>query len=366
MASIAVFVPSLEGGGAERVMVSLANLVAERHHAVTLITAKTIDGAYTSLVSKSVRIHALRTGTMWRTVRPLAQYLTQEQPDALIATLAEANMVALLARRLARVPSRTVIREANTPTLAFLRSPKIKKRITGKLIPKIYPFADAIVAVSTGVLDDLRRLLPSAQDKISLIYNPVLTPDLSTLAQEPLSHPWFQPKERAIVLAAGRLTHEKDHSTLVQAFARVRQKIPARLVILGEGAERANLLKQAHTLGVAEDFDLPGFDPNPFKYMARSDVFVLSSRYEGLPNVLIQAMACGCPVVSTNCPSGPEDILDGGKYGELVPVGDVEAIASAIERVLRGERKPVPPEWIATFEQERVVSQYLKVLIPNA
>lgn len=366
MASIAVFVPSLEGGGAERVMVSLANLLTDRHPAVTLITAKTIDGVYTSLVSKSVRFHALRTGAMWRTVRPLARYLQQEPPDALISTLTEANMVALLARRLARVPTRTVIREANTPTFDLLKNPKIKKRITGKLIPKIYPFADAIVAVSTGVLNDLRRLLPSAQEKISLIYNPVLTPDLSTLAQEPLSHPWFHPKERAIVLAAGRLTLVKDYSTLVQAFALVRKKLPARLVILGEGAERVNLLKQAHALGVAEDFDLPGFDPNPFKYMARSDVFVLSSRHEGLPNVLIQAMACGCPVVSTNCPSGPEDILDGGKYGELVPVGNVEAIAAAIERVLRGERKPVPPEWLAQFDQERVVKQYLDLLLPNA
>lgn len=121
----------------------------------------------------------------------------------------------------------------------------------------------------------------------------------------------------------------------------------------------------AESLGIAEDFALPGLDPNPFKYMARASVFVLSSRYEGLPNVLIQAMACGCPVVSTNCPSGPEDILDGGKYGELVPVGDAEAMACAIMRVLRGERKPVPPEWLEQFDQKRVVDQYLRLLIPE-
>lgn len=347
-------------------MITLANLFAERGHAVCIITAKKQTGDYAPLVSRAVKVVALRTVSMWRTILPLARYLKQEQPDAMLSTLAEANMVALLARRFAHVPTRAIIREASTPTMAFLKSPKIKKRLAGRLIPKIYPMADAIIAVSNGVLNDLKKLLSSAREKIFLIYNPVLTPSLPTLVQEPLSHPWFQSRNKAIVLSVGRLSPIKDHSTLLQAFALVREKFPARLVILGEGEERSNLLHLARSLGVAQDFDLPGFDPNPFKYMAHADVFVLTSRYEGLPNVLIQAMACECPVVSTNCPSGPEDILDGGKYGELVPVGDVEAIASAIKRVLEGKRKPVPPEWLAQFDQERVVSQYLNLLIPDA
>ncbi len=363
MARIALFVPSFEGGGAERVMATLANLFVRRQHEVFVVTARKEQGEYNALLEADVRVVPLNTGVMWRTIVPLVRWLRRERPDALLATLGEANIVALLARGFAHKSCRVVIREASTPTLAFHRHPSLKKRITGRLIPYFYPRAEAIVAVSRGVMQDLNRLLPKARDKIHLVFNPVVSCHVLTQAQMPVVHPWFQSREKPVVLAVGRLEDPKDYPTLLKAFSYVRQAVPARLVILGEGSKRASLQQLAQSLGIGNDLDMPGFDPNPFRYMARADVFVLSSRYEGLPNVLIQAMACGCPVVSTNCPSGPEDILDGGKYGELVPVGDAKAMADAILRVLQGERKTVPPEWLAQFDEEPVADQYLRLLL---
>ncbi len=364
MAQIALFVPSFEAGGAERVMITLANAFHQRGIGTRVITTKVIEGEYANLLHRDMTVVRLRSGTMWRTVIPLARYLRHDPPQALLSTLGEANIVAALARWLSRRPIRLVVREANTPTTAFLRNPSWKKRLTGRLIPLFYPLADAIVAVSTGVQHDLARLLPRAPTKIHVIYNPVITPDLHQLCQMPVEHPWFLDRSIPVILSVGRLSPQKDFPILLQAFARVRRQVPTRLVILGEGELRPQLEQMAAELGIQSDFDLPGFDPNPFRYMSRASVFVLSSRYEGLPNALIQAMACGCPVVSTDCASGPADILDGGKYGELVPVGDADALANAILRVLQGKRKTVPPEWLQQFDVDRVVDQYLQILMP--
>jgi glycosyltransferase involved in cell wall biosynthesis len=213
------------------------------------------------------------------------------------------------------------------------------------------------------VAGSLLQLSPIPIQKVRVIYNPVVSPELYEKADAPVEHPWFQPHQPPVVLAAGRLVALKGYDTLLRAFARVRQETPARLVILGEGPERPNLERLAAELGVAADVDMPGFDPNPFRYMKRAGVFVLSSRYEGLPNVLIQALACGCPVVSTDCPSGPSEILDGGRYGALVPVDDVEAMAGAIVRALLGQVAPAPSAWLEQFRVEVVAEQYLRVML---
>ena len=186
-----------------------------------------------------------------------------------------------------------------------------------------------MVAVSDGVADDLAAWSGLARCRITTIYNPVATPDLAALQRAPVDHPWFQPGAPPVVMSAGRLGRAKDFPTLIRAFARVRRARPARLVIFGQGKTEAKTTKSiaglrqlAAGLGVAGDVALPGFVANPFAYMARAGAFALSSINEGLPGVLIQAMACGCPVVSTDCPSGPAEILAGGRYGRLVPPGD--------------------------------------------
>ena len=190
--------------------------------------------------------------------------------------------------------------------------------------------ANAIVAVSDGVAENMSATMQFPRERITTIYNPVVTPDVPTLARAPLAHPWFDAGTPPVILAVGRLVDQKDFETLFHAFARIRKQRTARLLILGEGKLRPQLETLAVSLGLAADIALPGFVVNPFAYMRCAAVLVLSSRWEGLPSVLIEALACGCPVVSTDCIAGPSEILQDGEYGTLVPMGDDAALASAI------------------------------------
>jgi glycosyltransferase involved in cell wall biosynthesis len=201
-------------------------------------------------------------------------------------------------------------------------------------------------------------------EKIKVIYNPVITPELFARAEEPLDHPWFRPGEPPVVLGVGRLTQAKDFPTLIRAFALVRKERPARLMILGEGEERPKLEALVRELRLEEDVALPGFVDNPYKYMKRAAVFVLSSRWEGFGIVLVEAMALGTPVVATDCPSGPAEILENGKWGRLVPPGDPEALAKAILDTLEGgvSRVKATTNVQKRFSMIAIVEQYLKVL----
>jgi len=184
-------------------------------------------------------------------------------------------------------------------------------------------------------------------------------------AQAPLDHPWFRPGQPPLLLAVGRLQMQKDYPTLIRAFAQVRQSRRARLLILGEGKERLMLEALIKKLGLEEDVSLPGFVMNPYAYMARASLFVLSSRWEGLPTVLIEALCCGTPVVSTDCPSGPREILRDGQYGQLVPVAQADALAKAIETTLADKAPNPPSESWQPYELEVVVSQYTKLLLES-
>jgi glycosyltransferase involved in cell wall biosynthesis len=195
-----------------------------------------------------------------------------------------------------------------------------------------------------------------------ILPNPVVTPDLASKAAEPLDHPWFRPGEPPVVLGVGRLSKQKDFATLIRAFDRVRRARGARLMILGEGPERAGLQALADELALSQDVALPGFASNPFAYMARAGVFVLSSAWEGMPGALIQAAACGAPVVATDCESGPREVLQDGRYGRLVPVGNPAALADAILSTLDQPRTAVPAEAIERFTRNAAVSGYLEVL----
>lgn len=361
---IGLFVASLSGGGAERVMTILANSFARRAYPTQLVIAKP-DLTYAPEIASEVQLINLNTYRMARTVLALARYLREHQPAVLLATLVEANIVALIARTLARTPTRIVIREATTPSQRLKQHDKWTKRWTGKIFPRFYQHADAIVAVSSGVYRDLIESARLNPQKVHLIPNPV---PLHTIAQkmtEPLEHPWFEASAPPVILSVGRLEKVKDYPTLLRAFSRVVQSVEARLLILGEGSMRPELEALTRSLGLCERVQMPGFDPNPFRYMRRSRLFVLSSRYEGFPNVLVQALACGCPVVSTDCPSGPRDILNDGAYGVLVPVGDEASLALAIQTCLASPPLLAPPEWLTQYDESRVVEQFLQVLFPS-
>ena len=229
------------------------------------------------------------------------------------------------------------------------------------------PWADEIITVSAGVADDLAAATRIARSRMKVKNNPGVSTELLEQSREPVHHPWFAPGQPPVVLAAGRLKPQKDYPTLLRAFAKVRAKMETRLVILGEGDDRASLGVLADDLGINDDVYLAGFQENPFKFMSKAGVFVLASKFEGLPGVLIQALACGAPVVSTDCPSGPREILEDGKWGPLVPVGDVDRMADEIATVLSrqaaGEDLTPPPSSWAPYEVFGAARRYAEAVL---
>ena len=359
---VALFLPSLRGGGAERVMVNLARGFYDQGINVDLVLAKA-EGPYLSEVPAGVRVIDLHSSRVLFSLPGLVRYLRRERPQALLSTMDHANIVALWARKLAWVPNRLVVRVAANLSQSASNASSARGRLMPRLIHKFYPWADAVVAVSQGVADDLVKTARLSRERIQVIYNPIVTPEILEKAEEPLNHPWFAPGEPPVILSVGRLAKQKDYLTLIRAFALVHRERPARLMILGEGKERPKLEALIQELGLDEDVSLPGFVDNPFKYMKRAAVFVLSSRWEGLPNALIQAMALGTLVVSTDCPSGPSEILEGGKWGKLVPVGDIEKIAKAIIDTLEDLNRPDVTKRAQDFGIEKLVQNYLRVLL---
>lgn len=330
---ISIFVPTMHGGGAERVALELATGWADRGVAVDLVLVRAV-GDYIEQVPPNVRLIDLRSSRALTSPHRLVRYLLRERPDALLCTLVRANLIGLIAKCLLFGRLRVVVRIENTLS-EVARVQKFKTRVGIRALRWLLPLADGVVGVSEGVSDDIRALT-SGRVNVTTIHNPVALSEIAALASESVDHVWFENHDIPIILAAGRLVPTKDHATLLRAFALVRQARPARLVILGAGPERDDLLGLADSLGVSKDVDLPGFKLNPFSYMQRADVFVLSSLHEGFPNVLAQALACGTPVVSTDCPSGPREILEDGVWGRLVSMGDWEGMAHAIVQSLDG------------------------------
>lgn len=359
--SIAIYLPSLRGGGAERVMVTVANSFAERGYKVDLVLAKA-EGPYMAEVHSSVRVVDLKSGRVLRSLPGLVRYLRHAQPTALLSALSHANVVAVVAHWLANSKARLVVSERNTLSMTLENGKSWRTRWVHHFMRLTYPRADAIVAVSNGVRDDLATVLGLSPSRIHTIYNPVVNEHLLSQSREAVAHSWFAPDEPPVILGVGRLAPQKDFQTLIHAFAQVRQTREVRLVILGEGELRRQLEALVQSLGLENDVALPGFVNNPFAYMRRAAVFVLSSRWEGLPGVLIQAMACGVPVVATDCPSGPAEILENGRWGRLVPVGDVDALAEAIIATLDDKLHPDVQRRALEFGVERAVEEYLNVL----
>jgi glycosyltransferase involved in cell wall biosynthesis len=303
-----------------------------------------------------------------RYVASFSDYLRSARPRAVLARTTPFGLVAAWARASSGVPFRIVTSE-HLSLDSDEDGGGWDYGLSHGLRRRAYAMADAVVAVSGGIADEMAERTAIARESIEVIYNPVVTNDFATLASEPLDHPWFAPGEPPVVLGVGTLKPNKDFPLLVRAFARVREHRPARLVILGampggdKGAKYvAELTALPAQLGVASDVNFPGFASNPMAYMARAACFVLSSRAEGLGNVLIEALASGCPVVSTDCPSGPREILADGIYGPLTSVGDDEAMAAAIVDVLDA---PLPRERLIARGQEfsvgRAVDRYVEL-----
>lgn len=279
----------------------------------------------------------------------------------MLSALPHCNVIAVWARALARTPTRVVLSEHTIASLSAANARLLRSRILPAFMRYTYRHADAIVAVSDGVADDLASVAGLDRSTIMRIHNPVVTTRLAQLAEESPAHGWFAPGQPPVILGVGRLTAAKDYRTLIQAFAAVRARREARLLILGEGEERRALESQSRTLGVAGDVSLPGFVDNPYMYMKRSSVFVVSSRWEGFCNALVEAMACGMPVVSTRC-DGPREILEGGRHGRLTPIGDAAALAQAIEGQIDGPSASSAIARAQAFTADAAVRAYRALL----
>ena len=357
---IAFFLPNLSGGGAERVAVNLLKGMLELNIPLDLVLASA-EGPYLDQVPQEVRTVNLAAGRVIKAILPLSSYLKQARPYALISHLGHANVIACIAKNIANTKTRLVLVEHNT--LSNTKSKLARSRFVGPFMKYLYPQSDAIVGVSQGVSADLQSQLDLPVGRVATIYNPVIDNELITRSKTSVDHPWFRKGAPPVFLTAGRLSAQKDFTTLIKAFAILRKQVLARLIILGEGECRDELESLIDNLGITNDVSMPGFYDNPYSYMNRATAFVLSSRWEGLPTVLIEAMACGCPVISTDCLSGPSEILESGTYGLLVPIGDTLALSKAMLQVLDFPlNRDVLVKRGMYFSHERAVSEYLSLL----
>jgi glycosyltransferase involved in cell wall biosynthesis len=364
---IAILLPTLACGGTERVVINLIKGLTTRNVAVELVLARA-EGDFLVDVPSGVKVVDLKTDFDFnirdkanlKLVSSLVRYFRTEKPDVVLANLYTFNVLAVIAQKLSGISTNLILVEHNP---IFNRDYKPGRLLT-TLMSWFYPQAHTVVAVSHGVAQALEINLKLKPNSVKVIYNPVIDQRLIQKANAPLEHPWLQPNQPPLFLAVGRLHLQKNYPSLIRAFALLRQQRPAHLLILGDGEEIQKQLQELiNQLGITEDVSLFGYAANPYAYMSRANVVVLSSRWEGLPTVLIEAMACGCQLVSTDCPYGPEEILSGGKYGRLVPVDDVPALALAMQQAID---VPINPNELKDrakiFSLEQAVEEYLKVM----
>ncbi len=334
---ISVVLHDLRGGGAERMMLRIAKGMGDRGRNVDLVLVKA-QGEFLQDIPDTVRVVDLDSPSVASAIPLMVRYLRKEAPCAILTALTHMNVAVTTARWLARSKARLVLSERNQISLKAADVRAWRQRLVYAGVRFAYPLADAVTAVSKGVANDVLQFARVKPQKVQVIYNPAFGDDLIVRSQEPLDHPWFAEGQPPVVLAVGRLHHQKGFDILLDAFSAVLAERPCRLIILGEGEQRENLERQAQQLGIAGYVQFPGFVKNPYAYMSRAALFVLSSRWEGLPGALIEAMACGCAVVATDCPSGPAEIIENGTQGAIVPVDDSDALAAAMLEALSSPR----------------------------
>ncbi len=362
---ISIFVPTLLGGGAETAMVTLANGFVDKGVSVDLVTGLAM-GPNLKRLDHRVRLVDLQTAHMTQAILPLARYLRQTEPDALLTAMTHTNNAALVARLLARRDTRIVVSERTTINW---KPTRLIEAIHIGVRSILYRHTDALVLVAREEIAEACRRFRLTREQVCCIYNPILTPEFEASRRIAPAHPWLReksPESGPVIVAVGRLDPIKDYASLLEAFSRLRRRRPARLVIFGEGEQRTFLEARIAALGISESVSLPGYVDNPIKEINAGDLFILSSRLEGLPGVLIQALGCGLRIISTDCTTGPREILEDGKWGRLVGVGDVPALAIAMEEILEEVEPPAQAQsHLEQFSLSHAVAAYLERLLPN-
>jgi glycosyltransferase involved in cell wall biosynthesis len=348
-------------GGIQRVFLNLARGFLEHGLAVDLVQA-TPENEMRDQVPAGVRLVDLNAHRALASLWPLVRYLRRERPDAMICGAIQTNIAAIWARRLSGVPTKLILTEHNVVSVIAANARTLRAKVTPWFVRRFYPWAEELVAVSHGAAADLACLLGIPVRKIRVIYNPIIGPDLWNRIEEPLEHAWFAEGQKPVLIAVGRLHYHKDYPTLLRAFAILRKSVDCRVMFLGDGEERGNLEALARELGVEANVLFAGTVPNPLPYMRRAAVLVLSSIVESLSIALIEGLAAGVPIVATDCPVGPREVLMDGAYGTLVPVGDPVAMAGAVKEVLQSPRPRMSKDNLQRFEHRAAVEAYLNLL----
>ncbi len=361
---ILIYIDCLQGYGADKVLVKLANGLVEQGIDVDLIVAKKITKVNLKIDS-SVNVIQLNSSRFnpVKNIVCLSKYIRKTQPECLLSSIHFNNVVLAIALLLSGAKAKLILRQANILEKQFKGYPSLISFLLYHLLKAAYKKADLLIAPSKAVAFDMKKYLKAKQDKLKVIHNPTVTPDIFEKAKEDINHKWFDSNHQ-IILSIGRLKPQKDFATLLRAFAKVKQNLKsAKLIILGEGPLRQELEDLAIQLKIEKDVDLVGFKQNPYSFIANADLFVSSSIYEGLPNVIIEAFALNQKIIATNAPGGSAEILQDGLYGELVPVGNPNVMAEAIEKNLTERssisRKPRPRH---IFNQTEQVNKYIATI----
>ncbi len=314
--------------------------------------------------SRGLRFRHLGTARRWSTLIRLWWYLRRTQPSVVLARNHLDNMLVAQATRLPGIRTRAVVEARNNYVAA--RHRKDSKRLAKlRQVQRWYPHAAALITASEGVAKDLHGALDLSGLATYAVPNTILTPEVFRLANEPLGHPWLADGGGPVIVTVARLALQKDLPTLLRAVARLRAWRPVRLMLLGEGPQRAAIQREAARLGISDCVEMPGHTRNPYQWMRAADAVALSSAWEGSPNVLIEALAVGASVVSTDCPSGPCEILEGGRYGRLVPVGDDVALAEGIHQAITDPLSYDPTAATARYTAREAGRRYLAILAPE-
>ncbi len=365
LSRISFLLPALAGYGCERSTLRIAKgLIAHGIEVELVLIGSVKENA--PEIPAGVKVVTLgienqETQFIFQKLFAIANYLKSSRPQTLI-TIYDSINLASLARFISGVNCQIIISVRVNLSQDFQKK-GIKGKLETNLLRFTYPWSDKIIAVSQGVADDVIKLTGISSSKIKAIYNPIIPEEIATKLEEPINHPWLINKNLPVILGIGRLEYEKDFVTLIKAFVIVNQSLKSRLIILGEGSQRKELEQLIDELGVKNQVSLTGFVPNPFIYIKKSDIFVLSSRWEGLSNVILESLAVGIPIVSTDCPSGSAELLEYGKYGKLVPIGNEYELAQAILTTLK---EPLDRNLLqkraADFYIDKIVNQYLEFI----
>lgn len=356
---IAIFLATSGHSGVDKIAKNLVPALARRGYQVDILKIRE-HGPHLAELPPGVKIIDLGTSHVYSAILAIARYLKREQPAVLLADKYRVIHAAYLAKVLSGVPTRLIFSMGATISIDLSGRSRFERWYQRQFIKHFYPRAAKVIVTSKGVADDMAIYGGIARSCIEVVPCPVISADLLQTRPQRPEHPWFQAGEPPVILGVGELSKRKDFETLLRAFALVRAGRPCRLVILGRGRQHDHLIALARELGVGEDVDLAGFQQNPYAFMAHAALFAFTSRHEGLGFVVIEALAVGTPVVSTDCPSGPREILQDGKYGELVPVGAVDTLA---EKIIETLKHPLQADFLKEaalpYEIERSTTSYL-------